>query len=394
MWDSDPYPEDVALWLPSAIPSDRRHAACIQGLPESELKLRTAQCSSSLHGLRLVLRLKTRMIYYKNKNISSQREGTRSRSMIDRVHQRAVQVVQKYRTARDAKLKLQGPGDWEKVFQVLKNEDIRSYSAKKKKSEPRRRGIWEDGHGPSSVATDSDIPVSETSESESDLELENDIVRLTEQQQLKKRKKGTGETCNELSWIWTSAATSIELQPGEEDHILRAEWAKSKARTNRAREEVALLLEEMRHVLAFLEHSTRQWGDRIIQRASSADSALMEGLQSYANKQILLQQSLLASYRLLWKIPLREIEKSVDSDTSTEHGIDIDDLSDDSDDEIEGEDEDEGNGDGDADGNGGDDSDSRDDHNPVDNHTREDWSDGAGENESGHEAESQEAEEQ
>lgn len=301
-WDADPNPEDVPLWLPSAIPPGRRRAACTEGLPEAELKLRTAQCSSSLHGLRQVLQLKTRMVYFKNKNITGQRKGTCSRSFIDRVHQRAIHVVQKYRAARHAKFKLEGPGDWENTFKELKNDDVRSYSVRQKKPEPLRRGIWEDGHGPPSPTPSEDELESGKSESksESDLEMEDDAARQTERQQLKKRKKGTGETRKELSWIWTTASASTQTE--DADHILRAEWAKSRARTDRAREEVELLLEEMRRVLAFLEHVTRVWGDRIVQRASSVDTALMEGLQSYGNKQILFQQSLLASFRILWKI--------------------------------------------------------------------------------------------
>lgn len=337
-WDSDPDPEEVPLWLPSAIPSHRRRAACVEDLPKSELKLRTAQCSSSLHELKQVLRLKTRMVYFKNKNIRGQREGTRSRSIIDRVHQRAIRSVQKYRAARHAKLGLEGSGDWENIFKELKNDDIRSYTVNKKKSDPQRRGIWEDGHGPPSPPAADDIPTSNT-DSESDLELEDDIARLTEQQLLKKRKKGTGETRKELSWIWTATSASRNLQPGEADHILRAEWAKSRARTNRAREEVELLLEEMRRVIAFLEHSMKEWGDRIVQRTSFVDSALMEGLQSYGNKQILLQQSLLASFRQLWKIPLREIENNVNTDTSAEYGIGHDNIDGDYTDDDETDDE-------------------------------------------------------
>lgn len=147
-WELNPKAEDVSLWLPSAVPTSRRRAVCAEGVPKIEAKLWLSQCSGSLQGLRQVLRLKTRMVYFKNKNISGQRDGTRSRSVIDRVHQRAIQHVQKYRCARSALLKLHGSGDWELTYRELKNEDVRSYHVGKKKAEPDRRGIWEDGHGP------------------------------------------------------------------------------------------------------------------------------------------------------------------------------------------------------------------------------------------------------
>ncbi len=79
LWSSNPNPEDVDLWLPSALPADRRQATCVANLPQMELRLRTAQCRSSLDGLRQALRIKTRLVYFKNKNIRGQREGTRSR---------------------------------------------------------------------------------------------------------------------------------------------------------------------------------------------------------------------------------------------------------------------------------------------------------------------------
>lgn len=176
IWDSDPNPKDVQLWLPLAIPTDRQRAACAEGLPEAELILWTAQCSSSIHRLRQVLRLKTRMVYFKNKNIRGQREGTCSRSVIDRVHQCNVHLVQKYCAARLAKLELQGTGDWQRTFQELKNEDVRSYSVNKKKTQSQRRGIWEDGQRPPSPGDSDNALDSNTSETESDLELEEDVA--------------------------------------------------------------------------------------------------------------------------------------------------------------------------------------------------------------------------
>lgn len=309
VWDSNPNPEEVQLWLPSAIPLERRRAACAEDLPDGELKLRTAQCRSSLQGLRQVLRLKTRMIYFKHKNISGQRDGTRSRSIIDRVHKRALQFVQKYRTAREAKMKLEGPGEWEQTYRELKNEDVRSYTTKKKKRDVDRRGIWEDGNEPP-TREEAAIFNSDASDSESDIEMEEDTVRLTREQLLKQRKKGTGETRKELSWIW--ATGTMRVDGGQANDILRAEWARSRARTLRAQEEVMLVREEMRHVLAFLEHSAITWGEHVVQRTDGVSSGLMEGLQSYANKQILLQQSLIDKFRTLWKIPLHDIDGHVD----------------------------------------------------------------------------------
>lgn len=283
IWNSNPNLEDIALWLPSAIPANQRRAACIEGLPEMELRLRTAQCSSSLQGLCQALRVKTRMVFFKNKNIRGQREGTRSRAIIDRVHMRAIQFVQKYRVARQAKLALEGPGDWENTYRELLNEDIRGFATAKPKKNKNRRGIWEDGFAPQ--APD---PMEVSEESEEEEEPEPDLNAATERAPTakKKRKKGTGETRKELSWIWLT--TPLSLDANEEDDILRAEWARSRARVCRATEEVTLLREEMRRVLEFLKWKAKWWDARAVARSVNS-LTLREGIESYAVKQARLQ---------------------------------------------------------------------------------------------------------
>lgn len=350
-WESEPKPEDVALWLPSEIAADQRHIVCIEGLADIELKLRTSQCADSLRGLRQVLRLKTRLVYYKIKNVRGQKDGTRSRSFIDRVHKRAIRFVLKYRAARQAKLALEGPGKWEAEYQELKNEDVRSYASGLKKTDPDRRGIWEDGHEPP-TAKGSGI-MSSDEESVSDIEI-GDVARQTEAQLLKKRKKGTGETRKALSWIWQSTIVDVKDSGGSADFILRAEWATSRARSRRASEEVLLLREEMRRVLVFLEWSSQEWVRRSKGRAD-VDAALLEGLCSYATKQSLLQDNLKATFKTIWKTPLENIDTAAEpaqlAAMSTWRGTDCDDGDDDDDNGGDGDNNNDSNGgDGDSDG--------------------------------------------
>ena len=300
LWNSSPNPEEVDLWLPSSLASNRRYAACADGLSEMELHLRIAQCSSSLEGLRQVLRVKTRMVYFKNKNIRGQREGTRSRAIIDRVHSRAIRFVQKYRAARTARFNLEGPGEWEQTYRELHNEDIRGFASGKPKNKPPRRGIWEDGHAPSPP-----VPAENESddEDESDPDLNDDMeVRLPPK---KKRKTGTGETRKNISWIWQTIPLS--LNSDEDDDVLRAEWARSRARVHRTTEEVALVREEMRRVIEFLEWRAQWWEQRISCRRD-VSSEVKEGLEAYVVKQAALQRALSASFQVLWKTPLARVE--------------------------------------------------------------------------------------
>lgn len=187
------HPEDVDVWLPSRISTAERTRICRDGLLEIEERLRTGQCTDALEGLRQVLRLKARMIQFKNKNIRGQRDGTRSRAVIDRVHDRARASAAKYRAAREALCSLRGPGGWEEMFRVLEDSDIRGYQDPDR-LRPRkgRQGIWEDGE----VLGDIEGPV------EGEFTLFNET---------RARRDGTGETRRTLSWIWLNAQTPQHL---------------------------------------------------------------------------------------------------------------------------------------------------------------------------------------
>lgn len=80
--------------------------------------------------------------------------------------------------------------------------------------------------------------------------------------------------------------------------VLRAEWVKSLARSKRWTEEVMLLKEEMRRVLAFLEWRANWWLSRPAKR--SAEPSLQEGIQAYANRQAVMFQTMRTSFLDRW----------------------------------------------------------------------------------------------
>lgn len=65
-------PEDIKLQLPSRLPSDKRSQICIQGLSSIEEKLRTAQCWDALETIQNMLKIKSCLVAFKNKNIRGQ----------------------------------------------------------------------------------------------------------------------------------------------------------------------------------------------------------------------------------------------------------------------------------------------------------------------------------
>ncbi|PPQ76700.1 hypothetical protein CVT26_004470 [Gymnopilus dilepis] len=284
---NSPHPEYFEIWLPSRVPSSDRPRVCRDGLPEIEDRLRSGQCHDALENVRQVLRLKARMIQFKNKNVRGQREGTRSRAVIDRVHERAKAAASRYRAGRAALLSLRGPGDWTQTLRTLEDRDIRGYQDPER-LQPRkgRVGIWED-----SIA-----PTASGEAEEPELSLFNEV---------RERRDGTGETRRTLSWIWLNARKPHA--DDEEDEILRSEWAKSRARAARGREEVMLLKEEMNRVLKYLEWKADWWRSRVDLRGDMS-SDLREGLRAFALSQADVQSALAVYFRRIWDAPLGSVE--------------------------------------------------------------------------------------
>lgn len=272
-----------------------------------EDKLWTAQCQDSLEGLRNVIRLKTRMVQFKNKQVRGQREGTRSRTLIDRVHNRARGFAEKYRAARQAKLQLVGSGIWEQSLRVLLDSDIRSYSETPAKQHKGRKGTLEDDALEQEERTGEGVVAALSQEDEEPLDL---------RPQPREKRDGTGQTRKEISWIWRStriASADVGPQADKDDHLLRSEWAKSRARVARATEEVALLREEMRRTLAYLQWKTEWWLARQKMRVVS-DQGLAEGLRAYASEQASIQSALSSNFQRLWQTPLEMIDESPQKD--------------------------------------------------------------------------------
>ncbi|PPR02783.1 hypothetical protein CVT26_009394 [Gymnopilus dilepis] len=299
------HPEFIKIHLPSQIPAANRSQVCRDGLVEIEDRLHVGQCNDALENLRQILRLKARMIQFKNKNIRGQREGTRSRAVIDRVHDRARAAAAKYRAARQALWCIRGPGDWEKTYRILEDGDVRGYQDPDRlKPKTGRQGIWED---------DQEQPTLEKVPS-------NEFTLFNE---VRSRRDGTGETRRTISWIWANQRASKDED--ENNDILRVEWAKSRARAERAREEVLLLKEEMQRVLKYLDWKANWWRERTSMRAGLVPD-LAEGVQAFALTQVDVQLALASHFKDLWDAPLQN------SEVVDESSLSVDDSSDEEDD--------------------------------------------------------------
>ena len=85
--NQSPHPEDSVVWLLSRIATTERARVCSLGLAQIEARLCSGQCRDALESVRQVLRLKSRMVEFKNKQVRGQREGLHSRTIINRVHE-------------------------------------------------------------------------------------------------------------------------------------------------------------------------------------------------------------------------------------------------------------------------------------------------------------------
>ena len=230
------HPENVPLWLPSALPSASRNTQCVTDLPRLEYRLRYAQAMSALHDIRNLRRL-TRILVLKTQShiANTQRTATRARGLFDKVKLKLAQAVSTYRVSRKAIENLapnEEFGPWKGNLLELQDNDIR---------------------GPGREA-------SENSESH--------FVQ---------------------SWIWTTASqVSVSADDPDLQAALWVEWCKAQEWARRYEEEKELIVEEMRRTLVYLEWNAREWEASVASPFPAdlnIDNTTLAGIAAYASKQ-------------------------------------------------------------------------------------------------------------
>jgi hypothetical protein len=92
---------------------------------------------------------------------------------------------------------------------------------------------------------------------------------------------------------------------------MRVEWAKTHARANRWQEEMLLVTEEMRRVIAFLDWKATWWRAQGPRRTDVRDD-IKDGLVAYAQRQGDLMQKLAESFAAQWYPTLAEANLSIE----------------------------------------------------------------------------------
>ncbi|KAJ7819998.1 hypothetical protein B0H14DRAFT_2372241, partial [Mycena olivaceomarginata] len=236
----------IKLWLPSKLAT----SPGVQVKPSHahyEFELRIGQAHAALAELRRLLLVRTAKYKYKDEFQHGVAASTRGKTSIANVDERIRRTAAQYRAARQALVALGPIVDdmmWKHQLRVLGPDDTLAHAA------------------------------------------------------AKKRQKKDEE--RQASWIWTTPLSDAEGEEAGMAEALRLEWAKTRARAWRWTEEVDLVEEEMRRVLAFLQWKEKRWLDLADER-HDIDDVLREGLVAYARRQARIQRDLRVRFEGNWQ---------------------------------------------------------------------------------------------
>ncbi|KAG6905142.1 hypothetical protein DXG01_004559 [Tephrocybe rancida] len=237
---------EYPLYLPSSLLGK---AAIDQKFAEIEWSLRLPQADESIESVRRNLQMRAYLWKFKEKNVRGQHANTRARNAIANVQARIDTSAEEYRAAQIAIVSLgtllQKTG-WQQEYLKLEQGDIRELS-----------------------------------------EVEDGV------------SAGRSMT----SWIWrTKGMSGITGNDELFRDALRLEWCKSRARSMRFTEEVALLSEEMARVLRFFSWQEKTWLQRAEEWSTHATGGTpyAEGLIAYARRQARLRVDMTSHFKTLW----------------------------------------------------------------------------------------------
>jgi hypothetical protein len=233
--------EKVPLFLPSSLPPHIRNQVELNDICQKERRLREAQADDALAHIRRLRRVIQGMWQFKKFSISG--TGNRPNTRMLSTYHSLVNNVQKhahiYRSAYAALQVLDSGGMWSRRLRPLLDTDI--CGPGKDPEDPTQNGRYEP------------------------------------------------------SWIWLVVHNpSSEFEVIEEDfnESMRVEWAKVMARAARWNEELLIVQEEIRRVLAFFAWKNSWWVDQASRRIVDDDPALVDGIHAYAYKQATIQTRL------------------------------------------------------------------------------------------------------
>ncbi|EKM53869.1 uncharacterized protein PHACADRAFT_29178 [Phanerochaete carnosa HHB-10118-sp] len=277
-------------------------ALCSQGLAEIKERLHDAQLHNSLNKLRAQLHVKTRLVAFKNRNVHHQKHCTRTRGQLLINEAKIRAFTEKYHAGWRAKCALAGSGDWQKTWQVLKPEDVRTLY---KKDNPinAKAVLYNDGLGSDDEDQDEHIDEELCKQGK-----KRKQISKSKQQKLPKKKKHISEGQRTTSWIWLGADNTGLM--GELEGMAPAlcdEFIRAKARHLRHKKECLWLTEEKKRTMESLEHKALLWDVREGQAGNYSTSDIeLQGCMAYAAWQAFYRRWLKAKFHTLWTSPKKQ----------------------------------------------------------------------------------------
>ena len=253
--DAQTNAEDIQLYLPSQCP---QHASA--DLRSLEVRLRRAQADDALETIRQQRRAIAALLAFKRRNVNGMgnKQNTRIQTLYDRIQGKIDLAKVRYRVARWALHRLDPEAE---QLRELKDEDIRGPDIDDDEGNPRRSNKNKNT---------------------------NTNTRL-------------GQGYHEVSWIWLGAGANTAAVGDESAfrECVRVEWTRAYARVERWEEELQLVCEEMRRVLAFLTWKSKWWDAQRRQRLDVRGNLLL-ALDAYALKMSAIYLRLASSFALQW----------------------------------------------------------------------------------------------
>ncbi|KZT31986.1 hypothetical protein SISSUDRAFT_994515, partial [Sistotremastrum suecicum HHB10207 ss-3] len=266
-------PLSVKLLLPSQLStvvangnSNSDRARFTSGsLCTKEEKLRTGHAEAALTSLRRAIRCKIKVYKSKQANVRGIRAGTRAGTVVAQYQQKIIVAADIYRLSYDALKALNPGGEWLESFRPL-------------------------------LATDCKGPQLQ----------DNDDNQGTSAHRHRQRQLGDGTFV--ASWIWQPSRFSPrrpnQSDEGDDNIAMRVDWVKAYSRKQRWDEERALVVEEMRRMLAFYKWKSDWWMQKLDQRHEAPES-VRAGLDAYCHKQAQMWKTMGMQCARLWVGSLR-----------------------------------------------------------------------------------------
>lgn len=248
----DTLPENVPLYLPSSLPTYIRTLPELREVCHLERRLREPHADDALAEVRRQRRVIQGLWQFKRLNVSGtgNKPNTRMVGLYKHFDNKTRRAAERYRVAWRALCVLEPDGSWSRRLKELKDLDI---------SGP--------GKDPSDVST--------------------------------------SNSRYEPSWIWLVPRATEPNNPNagmdeeEFNDSMRVEWAKARARMYRWQEELLIVQEEMRRVIAYHMWKAAWWQERASLR-SYGDLTILSGLSGYAHKQAAICSRMAEQCALHW----------------------------------------------------------------------------------------------